>query len=295
MNKIITHLDLDLASSNEYKVINAQQLDNNTRRLEVNLFHEGKIYDITNVTKIELQGFRGDGETIKTPLTNDGNNIIVDFDNTILGAKGICKLKIALFGEDNKLLSSFPFVIRIDQNVYDETGVIASPVYLELENELKNIEYLKVSNFILKEDKDVAGGVPSLDSNTKVPITELYEATTTTKGITQLTDSVTSASTTTAATPNSVKSVKDSLNSEINRATNVESVLTARIDTITNLPEGSTTGDAELQDIRVKVDGTIAENAGNAVREQISELKGDLGNLRFSITENNLLHVERKE
>ena len=295
MNKIITHLDLDLASSNEYKVINAQQLDNNTRRLEVNLFHEGKIYDISNVTKIELQGFRGDGETIKTPLTNDGNNIIVDFDNTILGAKGICKLKIALFGEDNKLLSSFPFVIRIDQNVYDETGVIASPVYLELENELKNIEYLKVSNFILKEDKDVAGGVPSLDVNAKVPISELYEATTTRKGITQLTDSVTSNSTTTAATPNSVKSVKDSLNSEISRATNVESVLTARIDTITNLPEGSTTGDAELQDIRVKADGTIAENAGNAVREQISELKGDLGNLRFSITENNLLHVERKE
>ena len=295
MNKIITHLDLDLASSNEYKVINAQQLDNNTRRLEVNLFHEGKIYDITNVTKIELQGFRGDGETIKTPLTNDGNNIIIDFDNTILGAKGICKLKIALFGEDNKLLSSFPFVIRIDQNVYDETGVIASPVYLELENELKNIEYLKVSNFVLKEDKDVAGGVPSLDVNAKVPISELYEATTTRKGITQLTDSVTSNSTTTAATPNSVKSVKDSLNSEINRATNVESVLTSRIDTITNLPEGSTTGDAELQDIRVKADGTIAENAGNAVREQISELKSDFGNLRFSITENNLLHVERKE
>ena len=295
MNKIITHLDLDLASSNEYKVINAQQLDNNTRRLEVNLFHEGKIYDISNVTKIELQGFRGDGETIKTPLTNDGNNIIIDFDNTILGAKGICKLKIALFGEDNKLLSSFPFVIRIDQNVYDETGVIASPVYLELENELKNIEYLKVSNFVLKEDKDVAGGVPSLDVNAKVPISELYEATTSNKGITQLTDSVTSNSTTTAATPNSVKSVKDSLNSEINRATNVESVLTARIDTITNLPEGSTTGDAELQDIRVKADGTIAENAGNAVREQISELKSDFGNLRFSITENNLLHVERKE
>ena len=239
MNKIITHLDLDLASSNEYKVINAQQLDNNTRRLEVNLFHEGKIYDITNVTKIELQGFRGDGETIKTPLTNDGNNIIIDFDNTILGAKGICKLKIALFGEDNKLLSSFPFVIRIDQNVYDETGVIASPVYLELENELKNIEDLKSeietklddNYFVLKKDKDVAGGVPSLDSNTKVPIAELYEATNTTKGITQLTDSVTSTSTTTAATPNSVKTVNDSLNSEISRAKSAESTLTTNLNT----------------------------------------------------------------
>ena len=85
------------------------------------------------------------------------------------------------------------------------------------------------------------------------------------------------------------------LTSEISRAKETEETLKSRIDTITSLPEGSTTGDAELQDIRVKADGTIAENAGNAVREQISELKSDFGNLRFSITENNLLHVERKE
>ena len=64
---------------------------------------------------------------------------------------------------------------------------------------------------------------------------------------------------------------------------------------ISDLCENLDIAHAELQDIRVKADGTIAENAGNAVREQISELKSDFGNLRFSITENNLLHVERKE
>lgn len=70
--------------------------------------------------------------------------------------------------------------------------------------------------------------------------------------------------------------LNSNLNSEISRAKETEETLKSRIDTITSLPEGSTTGDAELQDIRVKADGTIAENAGNAVREQFSELKGDL-------------------
>jgi len=55
-----------------------------------------------------------------------------------------------------------------------------------------------------------------------------------------------------------------------------ENVLSARMDTFTNLPSGSTSGDAELQDIRVKADGTTATTAGNAVREQVSELKNHL-------------------
>ena len=63
---------------------------------------------------------------------------------------------------------------------------------------------------------------------------------------------------------------------ELNQNLGVER---ARIDSLTKLPEGSTTGDAELQDIRVKADGTTATSAGNAVREQVGELKSDLSEL----------------
>lgn len=58
------------------------------------------------------------------------------------------------------------------------------------------------------------------------------------------------------------------VSSNVSSVSNELGVLKARVDEITNLPEGSTSGDAELADIRIGADGVTYATAGDAVRGQ---------------------------
>ena len=61
-------------------------------------------------------------------------------------------------------------------------------------------------------------------------------------------------------------------------------VTNARIDTITKLEQGSTTGDAELTDIRNMTNGTSASTAGEAVRQQYTTLDNKIKIMNEGIT-----------
>lgn len=77
------------------------------------------------------------------------------------------------------------------------------------------------------------------------------------------------------ARKNAVNAVQNNLDNETNARTSADTLINTRIDEII-APSGQAPSAAEVQDIRVKADGTSATTAGNAVREQFTELKNDL-------------------
>lgn len=239
-------INLDLQHTGYTNTIYAQQDDINSRKLTIYLFDDGKNFNIPEDATVSLCGTRADDTVIYRDVNSFQRNVVtIDFENAELAAKGIAKYKIEIKTTteegQTQLLTSSAFKIKVYENIYDEDGKLASPQYSDLQRELDKVHEVtqkavdattdlqnKLDNhhFVLTEDKDVANGVPSLDSNAKIPINELYEATTSNKGITQLTDSVTSTSTTTAATPKSVKTTYDAVVTEKNRATNAENTIT---------------------------------------------------------------------
>lgn len=65
-----------------------------------------------------------------------------------------------------------------------------------------------------------------------------------------------------------------SLREEASARKTQDDILSARMDSFVKLPEGSTSGDAELIDIRTDFQGTTHESAGDSVRYQTGEVFG---------------------
>lgn len=83
-----------------------------------------------------------------------------------------------------------------------------------------------------------------------------------------------------------ISNFKNTINNEVNNQNSQINVLEGRMDEFASLTEGSTTGDAELADIRVGQNGITYNTAGNAVRGQFAQVynnfNDNLGNINLN-------------
>lgn len=106
----------------------------------------------------------------------------------------------------------------------------------------------------------------------------------------QLVDQYVNAKLDTFADKADMNEFKGDVNANLTNQNSKITTLESRMDTFTKLPEGSTTGDAELQDIRVGANGITYDTAGNAVRGQYSQLKEDLSQFTIVVNSKNLFN-----
>lgn len=128
-------------------------------------------------------------------------------------------------------------------------------------------------DYLLKEVKEVKDNIDTTAENAQISTEKANEARIQADRAQAIADNV---STTTA-----------DLTQQVNTNTQNIAVNSARIDTFASLPAGSTSGNAELLDIRVAYNGATYASAGDSVRTQVGNVETKLDNY-MNLTENTI-------
>lgn len=240
---IMTTLFLDF-SHKDYQTIQLKQYDKGSRAIQVYFADCGEPFAVNpSDMTVRLKYLKPDGRYIyeDSIAVNEDGSVLVAISENMTARPGNAKAEFLIYNiNQSQLISTMPLYFQITESCIPDDAIESTDEFSALTNMTIRCESatdrcihatedlqgkLDSHHFVLAEDKGIAGGVPSLDSNAKIPVSELYEADTDSKGITRLTDSVTSESVATAATPRSVKTVNDRLSDEIARATGRETAM----------------------------------------------------------------------
>lgn len=227
------------------RAINFIQNDLNTRFIRVHINEEYSLDDVTIIKAIFIKPDKT-YSYIDVDKPINSKDIIVPIPSGVLAVKGIVEFNLALYGE-NKKLTTGKMRINVKKNL-GETEILSSNEWIGLDQTLAKLEAWN------EEFEGKSGQLETLyttELNKKInnEIFEEYKVSTEEFKVktTEQLDKI-----------KTEKADKTDLN-----------VLKNRMDSFTSLPQGSTTGDAELIDGRVAANGKVYSTIGNAIREQI--------------------------
>lgn len=249
-NKLYLELDVNY---NKINSIVLKQYNQNSQWLIIRVAENGKPLILNENDTCIFKMRTPDNRKLYNDAVIVDNTIVADITQNCCSCAGTGEAEINIIDkESGSQIATMNFNVIIKSSVFDNKEIEGTSEFSTLVNRIADADRaiedasaaaenannaannlqnkLDSHHFVLTEDKDTANGIPGLDENIKIPVAELYEATTASKGITQLTDSVASESTTTAATPNSVKTVYDTVTAEANRAVSAENAIQSVID-----------------------------------------------------------------
>lgn len=230
---------------------------------------------IASGTTVTMEGTKPSGLGFTQACTLDGNTATISTVATMTQEAGCipCELVVAV-GNTTIGTANFKLVVELSahpEGTTDGDAETARDLMTRAEQAVEQAEAAaeSISQAGIDTTGSTAGQVPTSNGNGG------WSWQTPQAGGGGTSDDIENVSSVSGAT---VTGALNSLSDEI-------ATESSRIDNIVALPEGSTTGDAELMDIRVGANGTTYASAGAAVRGQVSGLQTEIGDLSELDTE----------
>lgn len=122
MNDSIFRISLDIHEHGSQSVLKAKYADTG-RKLCISLRSGSTPYIISDVCYAAFKATKPDGKVLYNACTIEGNEIIYEFTEQTCTAIGRSQCEIALYGSDDKLITSPRFVLLVDGTIYPDDVV----------------------------------------------------------------------------------------------------------------------------------------------------------------------------